>query len=173
MSGNMEAKLAAAEGTFAFYAVFQNHSFHSMNCISKLVQKLFELKVTCVRTKCKAIITNVLFPFLNNQPQEKLKKIKFVTIFTDASYHKEVKVFSLLVRYFVPSLGVEVKLIHQQSLHGEISDITCEFVINVLEQNTMTTKTVGFCADNVNTNFGGVQRKGKNNVFEKLKSTVG
>ena len=47
-------------------------------------------------------------------------------------------------------------------------EILSNYLVSVLEQNELKEKVVGFCADNCNTNFGGVKRKGKNNVFFKV-----
>lgn len=48
-----------------------------------------------------------------------------------------------------------------------------QLIVKALTQNNLLSKVSGFCADNYcNTNFGGRQRKGSNNVYSKLKSLV-
>ena len=54
--GLKEQELAAAEAIFSFHAVKHNQSFRSMDCTTKLVQKIYEKKFTRKRTKCEAII---------------------------------------------------------------------------------------------------------------------
>ena len=84
-------ELAAVEGTFAYHTNFHNHSFRSMDCTSKLLQVAFELKFTCARTKAEAIIWHVFIPYALKTLQSNLKKCSFVSILTDASNPKEVK----------------------------------------------------------------------------------
>ncbi|CAG5013822.1 unnamed protein product [Parnassius apollo] len=43
--------IAATEGVWAYYKIQENHSFHSNNCASKLIQSCFDPKFTCARTK--------------------------------------------------------------------------------------------------------------------------
>lgn len=56
---------------------------------------------------------------------------------------------------------------------GETSDIVTDYILEVLKKYRLDTKVLGFCADNTNTNFGGMRRSGKNNIFTKLKSNLG
>jgi len=85
----------------------------------------------------------------------------------DASNRKEIKLVPVVVRYFVHDIGVKVKLLEFKSLPGETAEILSNYLVSVLEQNELKEKVVGFCADNCNTNFGGVKRK--YNVFFKMK----
>ena len=104
--------------------------------------------------------------------RQELGKANFVTETIDASNRKEIKLVSVVVRYFVPDIGVKVKLLKFKSLPGETAEILSNYLVSVLEQNELKEKVVGFCADNCNTNFGGVKRKGKNNVFFKVKEKI-
>lgn len=58
--GDKEAELEKAEGLWAFHTVCHDHSFRSMKCTFKLIQKVFDKKVSCGKTKCEAIATNVI-----------------------------------------------------------------------------------------------------------------
>ena len=58
--GKQETELAKAEGLMAFHTVNHNHSFNSMECTSKVIQKLFEKKIACGKTKTEAIVKNVI-----------------------------------------------------------------------------------------------------------------
>lgn len=49
----------AKESTLAFHTAM---SFKSYDCTFKLISKLFEPKFGALRTKCKAIILNILAP---------------------------------------------------------------------------------------------------------------
>lgn len=137
------------------------------------MQKFFNPKFTCARTKCEAIVTNVLCPYIMNQVKTELKDANFVTVFTDASNHKDVKLFPLMIRYFVPLAGVKVKILDMQSLPGETAQTICKFLVDALQRHGLTEKVVGFCADNANTNFGGLKRRGRNNVFAIMQDDLG
>ena len=171
--GDKDMKLAAAEGAFAYHTVQHNQSFRSMDCTSKLIQCTFEPKFTCGRSKAEAIVLNVLTPFAISELESDLQKANFISIMTDASNHKDVKIFPLLVRYFNPTEGIQVKMLDLKSLPGETSETTATFLSECLENTNLKEKTIALCADNTNCNFGGVSRKGVNNVFTKLKGNLG
>lgn len=83
---------------------------------------------------------------------DELKFIGCLTSIVDTSNHKKIKVFKRRnIKYFI-------------RLHNE-----CFKKYNLL-------KNVAFSGDSCNTNFGGVLRKGTNNVFailnEKLKRNI-
>ena len=61
--GKKEIELAKIEGLWAFHTVRHNQSFSSMECTSKLIQQNFEPKFSCAKTKCQAIVKNVIAPF--------------------------------------------------------------------------------------------------------------
>ncbi|KAL4131754.1 hypothetical protein QTP88_009023 [Uroleucon formosanum] len=92
----------------------------------------------------------------------------WASISTDASNHGSQKMFPILVRYFLPYEGVQVKILEFKELFGENSDIIVSYVADVLREHNILSKIVAFCGDNTNCNFGGSERKGKNNVFAKL-----
>lgn len=94
-------------------------------------------------------------------------------MFSDASNHKDIKLFPTLIRYFDPEFGVKVKILDFVSLPGETSELISESILEILKKNNICQKLVAYCADNANTNFGIVARKGKKNVFAKLKLHLG
>ena len=54
-----------------------------------------------------------------------LGKANFVTVTIDASNRKEIKLVPVVVRYFVPDIGVKVKLLEFKSLPGETAEMYC------------------------------------------------
>jgi hypothetical protein len=97
-----DMKSAAVEGTLAFHAVKHQHSFNSANCTTQLVESIFSdsnvvKKLSRGRTKIEAIIKGVLAPvsvnailhFLGDKPY---------TNSTDASNHRQIKMFSVVIR---------------------------------------------------------------------------
>lgn len=163
--------MSACEGVWAYHTIDENHSFRSNDCTSKILRKCFgHLKFSCARTKCEAIVTNVLAPYATNVLKEELQNIRFISILTDASNHGNIKMFPVLIRYFNPTVGVQVKILEFSSLKGETGEIIFEMLKDTLEKNELMDKFVAFCGDNAPTNFGNVARSGEKNVFARLKT---
>ena len=83
--------LAAKEATFAYHTATHGQSFRSSDCTSKLISKLFEPKFSLEKTKCEAIVVNVIAPMCIDELHQELDRINFVTLSIDASSMKEVK----------------------------------------------------------------------------------
>jgi len=164
--------IAAAEGVWAYHTIQENHSFRSNDCASKLIQSCFEPKFTCARTKSEAIVVNVLTPTAMKELKDDLDKSNCITILNDASNHGNKKIYPILVRFFQPYVGVQVKILDLQDQPGETSDIIVNYLNQVLTDNNLTAKVVAFCGDNANVNFGGAARRGTNNVLTKLQSSL-
>ena len=162
-----DIKLAAAEGVFAYHTVKHNHSFRSMDCTTKLVQKLFDQKFPSARTKTEAIVSNVLAPLAIKEMKGPMEQAKFITVALDTSNRNAVKLASILVRYFLSSLGMKTKILDLQSIKGETSDILAEYIMSVVQAHQLQLKLWGFVVDNTNTNFGGAERRGGKNVLKK------
>lgn len=139
-----EKQLSLAEGMFAFHTVKHNQSFRSMDCTSKIIQRLFEKKFACARTKAEAIICNVFSPYACSQLRKELNNSTFISIYSDASNHKDVKLFPTLVRYFDPLDGVKIKIIDFVSLEGETSQIIFDSIKTILDKNEVKDKVIGF-----------------------------
>lgn len=146
-----------------------------MDCTSKLIKMLFEKTFSCARTKTEAVIKNVIKPYELSILKIKLENTRFITIYSDAYNHKDLKLFPSLVRYFDCTTGIQVKVLDLVSLPGETSETIVNSIIKILRKNNLTNKLIAYCADNTNSNFGGVHRKGNNNVFfsftYRIKST--
>lgn len=168
-----EYEIAAKEATFAYHTSNHNISFNSNTCSSRLISKFFEPKFSLGKTKCEAIILNVIAPLALEELKNDLINANFVALSMDASNRKEVKLVPIVVRYFKQESGVQVKLLEFKSVPGETADILTSHLMTVIKENKLEDKVVGFCGDNCNTNFGGVKRAGKNNVFTLVKNELG
>ncbi|CAL1279908.1 unnamed protein product, partial [Larinioides sclopetarius] len=164
--------IAAAEGVWAYHTIQENHSFRSNDCASKLIQSCFDSKFTCARTKSEAVVVNVLTPIAMKELKDDLDKSNCITILNDASNHGNNKIYPILVRFFQPYVGVQVKILDLQDQPGETSDIIVDYLNQGLKDNNLTAKVVAFCGDNANVNFGGAARRGTNNVLTKLQSSL-
>lgn len=151
----------------------ENHSFRSNDCASNLIQACFEQKFRCARTKSQAIVENVLAPMAMDELKNHLREAHCITLSTDASNHGSIKLFPVLIRYFLPYEGVKVKILEFLEQPGETSDIVVNYLREVLSCNELNKKIVAFCGDNTNCNFGGKNRKGSNNIYAKLNLSLG
>lgn len=140
--GNEEAKLSAAEGTFAYHTVCHNHSYSSMDCTSKLIKRMYDPKFGCARTKAEAIVNNILAPWCKKVLKEELETINFVSVSIDTSNHKSIKIFPILIRYFSPETGVHVKVLEFSSVKCETSTVLSEHVMSVLQKYNLVSKFV-------------------------------
>lgn len=164
-------EISAMEGAWAFHVVKENHSFRSADCASQLFKRCFGIdKFSCSRTKCTAIITHVFAPLSVDAVKNELNMVNHISVYTDASNHGAIKLFPVVVRYFVPFVGVRVRLLNVVSEAGETSDTIVNVVLNAVKSYGLENKIVAYCADNARVNFGGENRGGVNNVFYKLKS---
>ena len=170
-----DIKLVAPEGVFAYHTVKHNQSLRSMDCTTKLVKKLFHQNFSSARTKTEAIVSNVLAPLAINEMKGLMEQAKFITAVTlNTSNRNAVKQTPILVRYFLPSLGIKTKIFDFKSIKGETSDIfLAEYITSAVQAHHLQLKLLEFVADNTNTNFGDAERREEKNVFKKLTEKIG
>jgi hypothetical protein len=73
--GEMERNLAVDVATFAYHVCMHNQSSRSMDCKSKIIQKLYDKKFTCGQKKTQAIIVRVLAPYIWLFSETNLRKL--------------------------------------------------------------------------------------------------
>lgn len=169
----VDLKVAALEGLWTYHTIDENHSFNSTSCASKIFRTAFDIsKFRCSRTKCEAIVTNVFGPAVEEMLKEELAQCRFVTLLTDASNHGAVKMFPVMVRYFLPTDGVKVRILNITSENGETGELIFNVLKKTWETHDLGNKMVGFCADNAPTNFGTCERTGEKNVFARLQQVM-
>lgn len=141
-----DLNIAACEGVWAYHVIRSNHSFRSANCASKIIRSCFALvKFTCARTKCEAIASGVIAPYVFRELQNDLAKCHFVTLITDASNHGNIKMFPVLVRYFSETEGVKIKIVELTSESGETSDVIVALLNSAMEKFSIKCKIAAFC----------------------------
>jgi len=165
--------LAAREATFVYHTIIHYHSFRSMSCTSELIRQcLNDKKFTCAKTKTREIVVNVICPYIVDNTLKELSFANYVSVLVDGSNHKAIKLVPVVVRYFLPHVGVKNKILEFSNLPGETSDLITSKIIDVVTKFGLKQKIVALSADNTNTNFGGLNRKGKNNVHTKLQTEL-
>jgi hypothetical protein len=95
-----------------------------MDCTTTIVKKLLNDKFRCSQTKCKAIITTGIAPFVTKQTDEELKEARFISVLIDSSNH--------LDKSWCLCSGVKVKVLELVNLSGETSELFCSYVLEVL-----------------------------------------
>jgi hypothetical protein len=172
VASDSDLDLAAKEATYAFHTVKHDQSFNSMDCTSKVVKALFEQRFSCARTKTEAIINKVLYPYETDQLKLDIQGANFVCLSLDTSGHGSDKILPVLIRYFTPKQGTCVKVLSIESIPGETSEILFKSLSSKVNEFKLHNKVIAVCADNTNTNFGGVNRQGKNNLYQKVKDNI-
>lgn len=176
-----EELISATEGALAFHTIKHNFSFRSTDCTTKLLKKILPdseiaKKISSARTKTEAIITGVLAPHTLKMLKTEAEKCNYLGICTDASNHKDLKMFPILIQFFDQKTGINVNVLKVSSLKDEKSDTIVNYLYETLESNGLLNNCIAFSGDNCNTNFGGVKRAGTKNVFkglsEKLKKSI-
>ena len=167
-----ESKLAALEGAFAYHTIYHGQSFRSLDCTTQLLKVAHNPRFTCGRTKAQALVSNVFLPHFQKELRKDLSNAHFVTAFFDAFNHGATKLIPILIRYFNKDSGVCVKILDIEDVKGETSELLTDLLIRKLSEFEISQKIVCLSADNTNTNFGGVARKGRNNVFARLNSAL-
>ena len=116
-------------------------------------------KLSCARTKTKAIVTSVLAPYSIDSALKSFEEndIAYCAVAADGSSHDGLKLFPVLVQYFDwKNVGIQSKLIEFKNRHNETADTIAGYVKETLEKSGLSEKCVEFTADNCNTMFGGM-----------------
>lgn len=170
-------KVWAAEGALAFHTVMHHNSFKSMDCTPTLLRMMFNdsetaKKISCARTKTEAIISGVFSPHSIERTLKVLSETPFISISTDGSNHGNIKLFPIVVQYFDASQGgIQVKMLELKEVSNEKACTIAAIIEDVLKKHNLQGKLIAFSGDNTNTNFGGINRRGKENIFHLLKQT--
>lgn len=169
-SQSFDHKTPACEGVWAYHMIKSNHSFRSADCASEIFRKCFGLnEFHSARTKTEAIINGVIAPFAVDEVKKELDSVNYVTLATDASNRKSIKMMPVLARYFIPTVGVRIKVLEFSAETGETALIISNLIKNTAEKYNIEKQTIGFSGDNCVANFGSSSRGGVNNAYYLLK----
>jgi hypothetical protein len=163
---------AASELGFTYHVAKHGISFNSTSCSSELFQELFDKQYRCASTKTAALVKSVIAPIITQKVRNDLEKMNFVTLMTDASNKQDIKLLPVLVRGFDLVKGVVIFKLDIKRIENERATTICGELMQTSETWKIKDKIVGFGSDNTNTNFGGPERNGSNNVFALLKSRL-
>jgi hypothetical protein len=98
LPSSKDFEFATAETTWAYHTVQENHSFHSNDCASRLIQTCFKQKFRCARTKSEAIVVNVLASMAIHELNDHLRKANCITLLT--VNHCSTKLFPVFATFY-------------------------------------------------------------------------
>lgn len=110
---------------------------------------------------------------MQNIVHQDLQKATFISISTDSSNHGHEKLFPIVAQYFDHTKnGIQVKMLDFQETKVEKDDTIVTLLETVLAKHGIKEKLTAFAADNTNSNFGGLNREGNNNIHALLKKKI-
>ena len=173
----LDIKVSLAEAVLAFHTVKHHMSYRSMDCTPQLLRSIFDdsetvNKIGCARTKTEAIINNILSPHSIEMILQEIQSTPFLGLGTDGSNHKNIKLFPIVIQYFDGKKGIQVRLLDFHNVNDEKAETISNYIMERLKIHGLSEKISCFVADNANTNFGGINRGGKNNIFYFLKQKL-
>ena len=155
-----ENKVIAAEVASVFHYTQHHHSYLSMDCSLKLARKCFPdskiaAKISCGKTKCEAIVCNVLAPHSVELIQKNLND-SFFSISSDASNKKNQKLFPLCIQYYSTDVGgICSRVLDFYEDSNETSDAIADRIRSILKENNLDIQRVtAYTADNAAVNYG-------------------
>jgi hypothetical protein len=100
-----------------------------------------------------------------------------------ASNHGHVKLLPILIRYVLVDIDadktendsciqIKTKLVDFVEVTGETAEILSQSALQAIRKLGLENKVIAISGDNTKTNFGGLKRKGTNNVFCKIKEDL-
>ncbi|GFU98718.1 disintegrin and metalloproteinase domain-containing protein 29 [Trichonephila clavipes] len=160
-------KVGIAELTEVYHSIKHHISYVAQDCSLKVLKQVISdsdivKQMTGGRTKCTALVNQVLFPYSMELVQEDLKNHDPFSVATDASNKGNRKFFQVAIQYFSPKSGICHKILDFYENSTSIKERLCE----VMDKSRLPwSRVTAYGADNASVNFGV-----NNYVFKKLKS---
>ncbi|GFT49951.1 uncharacterized protein TNCV_4175791 [Trichonephila clavipes] len=118
------------------------------------------------RTKCTALVNQVLFPYSMELVQKDLKNDVPFSVATDELNKGNRKIFPVAIQYFSPKSGICHKILDFYEDSFEDSTSIKERLCEVMDKSRLPwSRVTAYGADNASVNFGV-----NNSVFQTLKS---
>lgn len=166
-------RVTISELSMVYHTVKHQHSYNSFDCTSKLNSLLYydsslAKQIHCGRTKASSLTENVLGPkaieLVVNDLTNDSQETTFFSISSDATNKGNIKLFPLIVTYFIPEQGIKKKILDFYSDDFESSEAISEKIIACLEKHGLSLNNVtAYSADNAAVNYGKYK-----SVYQKL-----
>jgi hypothetical protein len=98
---------------------------------------------------------------------KELEAARIIAVMIDSANHNHLKAVPVLVRYFVPNLGIKVRIIEFSNLGCETAETQVAYVMEILKKYDLLDKVIALSADNTNTNCW-CRKKGKKQCFLQI-----
>lgn len=111
-----------------------------MDCTAHLTRKLYGPKFSCARTKGDVKVRNIFAQWATTMLTQDLDQVEFVSLSTDSSNHRRVKLLPIRVRYCKicdGSMSIETKLIDFVGLRGETAEKLAAQILVMTEKFTL------------------------------------
>lgn len=172
-SSPQSEKVSIAELCEVFHNVKHHISYLAQDCSTKVKKQTITdseivKQMTGGRTKCTAIVNQVLYPYSMEIIEEDLKNEVPFSVATDASNKGNRKFFPVVIQYFSPRNGISHKVLDFYVDSFEDSRSIMEKLCQVLEKAQLPwNRVTAYGADNASVNYGV-----NNSVYQKLKAEV-
>ncbi|GFY30686.1 dimer_Tnp_hAT domain-containing protein [Trichonephila clavipes] len=164
-------KVGVAELTEVYHSIKHHISYVAQDCSLKVLKQVINdsdivKQMTGGRTKCTALVNQVLFPYSMELVQEDLKNDVPFSVETDASNKGNRNFFPVAIQYFSPKSGICQKILDFYEDSFEDSTSIKKRLCEVMDKSRLPWRRVtAYGADNASVIFGV-----NNSVFQKLKS---
>ncbi|XP_033222612.1 uncharacterized protein LOC117176470 [Belonocnema kinseyi] len=180
VSGNtrLDNQISAAEGVLAFHTIMHHQSLKSIDCANNLLHSIFSdspiaRRMSCARIRTEVIVKEVICPHTIDIFLKDLIKIPYLSVSTDSSNHGNKKIFIVVIQYFDHlKCGIQTRLLDLRETSDETANTIATLLKELLEKYELTAKLTSFSGGHTNTNFGGLNRGEKTNVYQILKLNV-
>ncbi|GFW24697.1 uncharacterized protein TNCV_2405601 [Trichonephila clavipes] len=154
-------KVGIAELTEIYHSIKHHISYVAQDCSLKVSKQvvndsdIVKQKMTGGRTKCTALVNQVLFPYSMELVQEDLKNDVPFSVATDASNKGNRKFFPVAIQYFSPKSGICHKIMDFYEDSFEDSTSIKERLCEVMDKSRLPwSRVTAYGADNASVNFG-------------------
>lgn len=125
----------------------------------------------CAEGKLASIIKVILNNRSVHQMKQDMLKANSISLFHDTTTLHNTKILVIMVKYYDPLGDVQVRCLDLvQIIHETADDISRHIQTAMRNAGIDNHKVKGLVADNTNSNFGGSQHKGKQNVATVLEN---
>uniref|UniRef100_A0A914I927 U1-type domain-containing protein n=1 Tax=Globodera rostochiensis TaxID=31243 RepID=A0A914I927_GLORO len=174
-SASEEKRALAAEISMAYHIAKHNFSMNSANCSSELLPIVFCADPAAVEfaskrqnDKTTALIRGVISPHFLTQILDEIGMAGTYSLGIDSTSMDNERFYAFVVRYWFG--GTKTRVLRLCTQSSEKAAKMDELLRGVLEESHLPLeKMTSLCADNTNSNFGGRNRRGRNNLFFYLR----
>lgn len=103
-----------------------------------------------------------------DQIESEFENARFVTISTDAFNHRELKIFPIILRCFLPTEGVKTRLIELKKLPGKTGEQIFKMLEAILSKWNIQSKMIAYSADQCTGQFWKCRKNWRKNVFVRM-----